>query len=169
MSVEYFGVGAVSDYNYKVAFVFLFSAWFRVLNIDDLVVESYDGINRSQSLSIDNSQILFCRYNNKLLAGKWQNLQNPSISSPHIASNILFSIVQINIKNFSLLATKNKHPIIEIEHGVNIVWCIKWVQHFESLEIDDLDLLVAGDDQVGALWGLDEGLARLLDVPDYLV
>ena len=47
MSVEYFGVGAVRDDNQKVAFVFLFSAGFRVLDIDDLIVEPNDSINGS--------------------------------------------------------------------------------------------------------------------------
>ena len=169
MSVEYFGVGAVRDDNHKVAFVFLFSAGFRVFNIDDLVVEPNNSINGNQCLSINDGQVLLGRNNNKLLTRKRQNLQNPSIRSPHITSNLLLRIIQIHIKHFSFLPTKNKHPIIKIEHGINIVRGIKGVQHFECLEVDDLDLLVAGDYEVGTFRGLDKGLAGLFNVADDLV
>ena len=43
------------------------------------------------------------------------------------------------------------------------------MQRFECLEVYDLDLLVAGDYEVGTFRGLDKGLACLLDVADDLV
>lgn len=53
MTVEYFGIRAVGNNDNKVAFVFLFSAGFGVLDIDDLVVESYDSVDCGEGFGID--------------------------------------------------------------------------------------------------------------------
>jgi hypothetical protein len=53
VSVEDLGVVAVSDHDNKVTFVLGFSAWSRILYIDNFVIVTHNGINCRKSLDID--------------------------------------------------------------------------------------------------------------------
>ncbi len=107
VTVENLSVATVCNNDNEIAFIFLFPAWFWVLDVDDFIVKTDDCVKGWEVFGIDKGQILLCRHNDKLLVGERNNFKDPIINSFNIASDFLFLIVQIDIEHFGLLSTKN--------------------------------------------------------------
>jgi len=121
MPVKNLGIAAVCNNDYKITLVFLFSAWFGVFNINDLIIEADYRINSGECFWVNKSEILFCRHNNELLiVGKGEDFHNSYIYSLYITSDLVSLVIEINAKNPCLLPSKYKNTTLQVKKRIHI-------------------------------------------------